>query len=115
MSHACGKNEKLGLHHGTLNAVLLPLVLRFNKEAAGHRYTNLALAMGLQEDTDLPQYIEKLNAQLGMPSNLNEMGITKEMIPDLAAHAASDNTNKTNPIILNTKQYSELFMRAITS
>ncbi len=115
MSHACGKNEKLGLHHGTLNAVLLPFVLRFNKEAAGHKYANLALAMGLKENTDLPKYIEKLNAQLGMPSKLNEMGITSDMVPDLAAHAVSDNTNKTNPIVLNTKQYSELFMRAINS
>lgn len=115
MSHACGKNEKLGLHHGTLNAVLLPLVLRFNQETAGHKYGSIALAMGLKEDADLPKYIERLNGQLGMPSNLNKMGITKDMVPDLAAHAVSDNTNKTNPIVLDTKQYSELFMGAITS
>ena len=43
------------------------------------------------------------------------MGITKDMVPDLAAHAVSDNTNKTNPVVLDTKQYTELFISAITS
>ena len=113
MSHACGKDETMRLHHGTLNAVLLPLVLRFNVKAAGHKYPSIAVAMGLDKKADLASHIEKINAQIGMPSNLRTMGITKEMIPDLAAHAAVDNTNLTNPVVLDEQGYNNLFRDAL--
>ena len=34
MSHAAGRIARLNLHHGTLNAVFLPAVLRFNEPNA---------------------------------------------------------------------------------
>ena len=41
MSHAIGANQELRLHHGTLNAVILPSVLRFNKDHVGDKYLSL--------------------------------------------------------------------------
>ena len=35
LSHALGGLKDLRLHHGTLNAILLPPVLRFNAGVAG--------------------------------------------------------------------------------
>ena len=49
MSHALGANQELRLHHGTLNAVILPTVLRFNKDHVGNKYSRIARAMGKDE------------------------------------------------------------------
>jgi 4-hydroxybutyrate dehydrogenase len=113
MSHACGKDQSLHLHHGTLNAVLLPPVLRFNRAAAPDKYRAIALALGVSADTDLATYIETLNHALGLPAGLSSMGITSAMIPDLAAHAAVDMCSATNPVPLDSTGYEALFAVAL--
>ena len=75
MSHALGADQNLRLHHGTLNAVLLPVVLRFNAKHVDDKYSRIALAMGEREDADLADLIEKLNVEIGLPSSLKEMGV----------------------------------------
>ncbi len=112
MSHACGKNEQLKLHHGTLNAVLLPLVLRFNEEYILDKLPKIRVAMGLKAKSDIPSFIEGLNRKFGLPNNLNEMGLTAEMIPDLALHCISDMCSVTNPRKMNLESYIELFEEA---
>ena len=64
MSHALGANQELRLHHGTLNAVLLPAVLRFNQDYVGNKYSRIARAMGQDESIDLANEIEKLNRKV---------------------------------------------------
>lgn len=115
MSHACGKDQTLRLHHGTLNAVLLPLVLRHNYGSAIDKYRRLARAMGLQPDADIAEAIERLNGTLGFPANLSEMGITADMISDLAAHAAIDMCTATNPAHLDQTGYERLFEQALAT
>ena len=44
LSHALGSLKEPSLHHGTLNAVLLPPVLRFNASHIGDKYERLAAA-----------------------------------------------------------------------
>lgn len=113
MSHACGKDQELKLHHGTLNAVLLPPVLRFNREHAQEKYPRIARAMGLAPDADLASTIAGLNAKLGLPDGLASMGITHDMIPDLAAHAEHDMCTATNPAPLDRAGYERLFDMAL--
>ncbi len=113
MSHACGKDETLRLHHGTLNAVLLPIVLRLNFESVPEKKGLIASAIGVSENTDIANFFLNLNADLKLPPNLARMGITNEMIPELAAHAASDFCNTTNPVKLNSADYADLFRQAL--
>ena len=47
MAHPLGALDDLSLHHGTLNAVLLPEVLRFNEPAAPEKYVRLRELVGL--------------------------------------------------------------------
>ncbi len=47
LSHALGALKEPSLHHGTLNAILLPPVLRFNAPVAAAKYARLAEAIGL--------------------------------------------------------------------
>ena len=113
MSHAIGANQELGLHHGTLNAVILPSVLRFNQDHIGNKYSRIARAMGKNESINLATEIEKLNEKIGMPSNLSEMGVTEDMIPDLIAHAMTDPSNITTPRVPSLEEWEKLFLEAM--
>ena len=114
MSHACGKDEDLRLHHGTLNAVLLPTVLKYNSDFLGDKLLLIKTAIGVPKDKDLVGYFLDLNAELGMPSNLSEMGISSGMLPSLSEHAVTDNTAATNPIKIDAAGYLELFKQALS-
>ncbi len=94
MSHAL---EDLGLHHGTLNAVLLPAVLRFNQSHAGERYAELRRVIGLDEGADLADWAAGLGARIGLPAGLAEMGVEANTLPAFAAAAAKTPLSLTNP------------------
>ena len=113
MSHALGADQNLRLHHGTLNAVLLPVVLRFNAKHVDDKYSRIALAMGEREDADLADLIEKLNVEIGLPSSLKEMGVRDEMIPELVEHAKHDPSNATTPRLPNDSEWNQLFVDAM--
>lgn len=113
MSHALGANHELRLHHGTLNAVLLPTVLRFNQDCVGNKYSRIARAMGQDESIDLANEIEKFNQTIGIPSNLKEMGVTEDLIPSLVAHAKEDPSNLTTPRLPSQEEWEELFLEAL--
>ena len=113
MSHAAGANQELRLHHGTLNGVILPTILRFNKNHVGDKYSRICRAMGKSESTDLADEIEKLNEKIGLPSGLSEMGITEEMIPGLAAHSITDPSNATTPRLPSADEWENLFLDAM--
>jgi len=113
MSHALGGLEDLSLHHGTLNAVLLPTVLRFNADAVGHKYPRILAALGQPENADLAHVIEELNGRLGMPASLSAMGVTEAVIDHTAELAAKDHTNATNPKPANADDYRRLLREAL--
>lgn len=97
LSHALGGLHELKLHHGTLNAILLPTVLRFNQPQCEEKYTRLKEVMGLDPSDDLAVAFEKFNTRLGMPANLREMGVTEEHLEPLAQWALEDHSTATNP------------------
>ena len=113
MSHACGANQDLRLHHGTLNGVILPTIIRFNKTHVDDKYERISRSMGIPESSDLAEVIENLNSEIGLPQNLGEMGIVEDMIPDLAQHSVVDVCSFTNPVIPNLEDYEKLFVEAI--
>ncbi len=94
MSHVL---EELDLHHGTLNAVLLPAVLRFNESRCGALYARLREAAGLAAGADLADWIAGLNQRIGLPGGLAEMGVGADAIPRAAAAAAKTHLGATNP------------------
>jgi alcohol dehydrogenase class IV len=113
MSHAVGRLKALNLHHGTLNAVILPSVLRFNADAAPARMQALAQAMGLAPGEDVATAIEALNREIGMPASLGWMGVTHEMVDDLVTVALADSAGATNPIRATAEDYQRLYAQAI--
>ncbi len=105
LSHALGSLKEPPLHHGTLNAVLLPPVLRFNVGSADDKFGRLALAMGLAADADLAEHFDELNARIGMPRTLGEMGVPEAVLPEMADKAERDHSTPTNPRPVTAADY----------
>jgi 4-hydroxybutyrate dehydrogenase len=97
LSHPLGGLKEVSLHHGTLNAVLLPAVLRFNEPDAKAKYVEIRRTLGLSADTDLAEWIAALVAKLGMPASLSQMGVPRGVIPAIAEAAVKDHSSATNP------------------
>ncbi|MGQ0677332.1 MAG: iron-containing alcohol dehydrogenase [Rhodospirillales bacterium] len=113
MSHPLGAVKELNLHHGTLNAVVMPAVLRFNDGHVGDKYARLRQRLGLPAGFDLSRYIAELNARLKLPANLKAMGVKQAMIPALSEAAMKDHCTLTNPRPLDKAAYEKLFADAM--
>jgi len=112
LSHSLGGvNPKL--HHGTLNALFLPAVMRFNAPAdsiqRGQRLQRMAQAMGLAgcdaRGNDVAEAIRAMNARLGLPNGLTAMGVTTELFERVIDGAMADHCHKTNPRLATRDDY----------
>jgi hypothetical protein len=112
LSHALGGYKDLKLHHGTLNAVLLPAVLRFNEPSAEAKFRGLRSAMGLADGQDLAVFIEDLNARLGLPKSLSDMGVPGEILGAVAAAAVVDHSTATNPRPVSEHDFAQILSNA---
>ncbi len=97
LSHALGTLRSPVLHHGTLNAVLLPAVLRFNASNVDEKYVRMRQAIGLDPQDDLARWFAALNRRLNLPMCLRDMGVTRSVLPDMARMALADFSAQTNP------------------
>jgi len=111
LSHSLGGVDPRQ-HHGTLNAVFLPAVIRFNASAESmrkeRRLERMAHAMGLKSADDVAGAIKDMNARLGLPSGLGEMGVQREWFGRIIAGAMADHCHKTNPRLATEQDYEEM-------
>ncbi len=111
LSHSLGGVDPR-LHHGTLNAMFLPAVVRFNASAESiqkeHRLDRMARAMGLTSGSDIPDAIRDMNARLGLPTGLAAMGVQREGFDKIIAGAMADHCHKTNPRIATAGEYVQM-------
>jgi 4-hydroxybutyrate dehydrogenase len=112
LSHPLGGLVSRGLHHGTLNAIFLPHVLRFNHAACPDKLDALAHRMGLRGGLDLPDALARLNERLGLPTRLRDLGVTRDDLAPLAEAAWRDHCTPTNPRPIDETSCRELYDRA---
>jgi 4-hydroxybutyrate dehydrogenase len=116
LSHSLG-GVNPRLHHGTLNAMFLPAVIRFNAEAESmkkeHRLDRMAHAMGLLSGQEVPDAITAMNARLGLPSGLAAMGVTPDMFDKIIEGAMADHCHKTNPRIATPEDYRAMLQASM--
>lgn len=86
--------SRFGIGHGLANAVLLPHVMRFNREACRDRLAHLAVTLGITEAGTPDQMadavvesIAELMWQLPLPARLRELGVPESALPELARGA----------------------------
>jgi alcohol dehydrogenase class IV len=108
LTHPLGAIRQLNLHHGTLNAVLMPAVLRFNRGVIGTKWDTLTAFFGKSPD----EAIAELNRTIGIPSGLGAMGVTEEMMQHVSHEALKDHCHATNPRIATAEDYLAIMREA---
>ncbi|MDP9044520.1 MAG: iron-containing alcohol dehydrogenase [Pseudomonadota bacterium] len=111
LSHSLGGADPR-LHHGTLNALFLPAVVRFNASAESvvkdRRLDRMARAMGLAGGADIPEAIKAMNARLGLPAGLAAVGVTRDLFDRVIAGALADHCHLTNPRRATADDYRQM-------
>ena len=116
LSHSLGGVDPR-LHHGTLNAMFLPAVIGFNASAESmqkdRRLERMARAMGLASSTDIQDAIRDMNARLGLPHGLGEMGVQPDTFGKIITGALADHCHKTNPRLATSDDYTEMLEKSM--
>ena len=108
LSHALGSLKEPSLHHGTLNAILMPPVIRFNAGHVGDKLERIKAALGLPAQADLAAELEALNRRLNIPAGIRTLGVTEAMLPGIVEKALADHSNATNPRAATREDYMAL-------
>lgn len=93
------------LPHGVCNAILLPVVEKFNLMAKVDRFADIAVALGedvsglsaLEAGEKALAAIVRLSNDVGIPTGFAQLGVKEEDIPVLAENAMKDACSFTNP------------------
>jgi alcohol dehydrogenase class IV len=115
LSHALGCSGRA--HHGTLNAILLPHALRYNREAAASRMSDLGTRLGLGRGGDAAGHLitltELVLARLPLPRRLGKVeGLHRDRIAEYARLALIDHCHATNPRPCTQADLEDLLDRA---
>jgi len=116
LSHSLGGINPL-LHHGTLNAVFLPAVVNFNAAANSvqkeNRLQRMTRAMGLADDTPMVDALKDMNARLGLPKGLHQMGVKESQFDAIIQGAIADHCHQTNPRLASAEDYRAMLFTSM--
>lgn len=113
ISHMVG--AEFNTQHGLTNAIILPVVLRFNLPGMDDKVTRMADAMGLA-DRSVDGFIAEIERRLdeiGIPRSLNEIGVPADCSGRIAEKACLDSAAGTNPRLASLAEMRALVDTAI--
>ena len=114
ISHMIG--AEYDTQHGLTNAVVLPVVLRFNLPGMEDKTARMAQAMRL-DDTSVDGFIaavERMLDDLAIPAALSEIGVPPDCAARIAGKALQDSAAATNPRQATVDEVTQLVETAIT-
>lgn len=102
-------------HHGLLNAVLMPYIVKANRCMIETRIERLSRYLELDDSSfdGFVNWIVALRAELGIPHSLAEIGIDTAQIEKIGQMAVNDLAAGGNPIQFTEQQYSDICLAAI--
>ena len=101
---AQGIGGRTGLPHGALNAICLPVALRFNEPVVPEAIARFADAMGVE---DAPARVEEL-ARLAGFTSLRDLGVPEDELDEIAELVAARPGVKANPRPASAVEIAEL-------
>ena len=108
LSHPVG--AVYGTHHGTTNAVVMPMVLDFNRAMIEDRIERAAAYLGIKGGFDgFRAAIMDLRAKLNIPANLTAMGVEAARLDELTEMALEDPSCGGNPVEMTRENTRALF------
>ena len=108
LSHPVG--AVYGTHHGTTNAVVMPMVLDFNRSAIEDRINAASAYLGIKGGFDgFRAWIMELREQLSIPANLTALGVEASRLDELTDMALEDPSCGGNPIPMTRENTSALY------
>jgi alcohol dehydrogenase class IV len=108
LSHPIG--AVYGTHHGTTNAVVMPMVLEFNRAAIEDRIARAAAYLGIPGGfAGFHARVVDLRAELNIPQNLTAMGVEYARLDELTEMALEDPSCDGNPVKMTRENTRALF------
>ncbi len=108
LSHPVG--AVYGTHHGTTNAVVMPMVLAFNRAAIETRINAAAAYLGFDGGFDgFHDQVMELRSLLNIPENLSAMGVQFAELDMLTDMALEDPSCGGNPVAMTRENTRALY------
>ncbi|MFT7058060.1 MAG: alcohol dehydrogenase class IV [Pseudorhodobacter sp.] len=108
LSHPIG--AVYGTHHGTTNAVVMPMVLDFNRHAIEDRMEAAARYLAIRGGFDgFREAVMDLRETLDIPENLTAMGVDPARLDELTEMALEDPSCGGNPVEMTAENTRALF------
>ena len=107
--------------HGVANAIILPTVMEYNKDAVGEKLRNVAKAMGVADTEKMSKEeyqkaaidaVKKLAEDVGIPKDLKNI-VKPEDVDFLSQSAMDDACRPGNPRDPKLEDIQELFKRLL--
>lgn len=107
-SHGIGYilGSMCGVPHGYTSCVMLPAVLEWNNQKNAKQQTDIASALG-QPDTSAAQAVRDLVNKLELPATLQDVGVSREQLPEIARRAIKHPVVRNNPRRLDSAEQVE--------
>jgi 4-hydroxybutyrate dehydrogenase len=104
-----------GIHHGTANALCLPVVMKFNATRKPGLYRRVGEAMGLTgpDDAAVIARVTALLSEIGLSTGLRDAGVRDEQLDELANQAFADGCHRTNPVPVTRDDLYALYQQAM--
>lgn len=113
ISHSLG--ALFNAHHGLLNAILMPYVLKANQAAIDTRIARLSrcLDLGLFDFQAFLSWVLDFRKQLDIPHTLAALDIDEQQEDKVGTMAEQDPCAAGNPIAFTAGEYSAIFKNAV--
>ena len=104
-----------GAHHGLLNAILMPYVLKVNRAEIETKIERLAGYIGLEDSSfdGFMYWIFEMRRNLNIPHALSELDIDDSQAELVGVMSANDPSAAGNPVVFSPEEYTAIFLSAV--
>ena len=104
-----------GAHHGLLNAILMPYMLKANQSVIVERIERLSRYLCLTDPSfdGFMDWVLQMRSSLGIPHELARIDIDATQAKRIGQMAVNDAAAGGNPIAFNAERYTEIFVDAV--